>query len=191
MVSCDFWQWSAVTESSTCVYGHYIRKQSNTFSSEFQSQVDTTHDLSAKGKTSQKNVWFAQERAISCWQLKERSWLLNPNHRLSWGSVLRPTCPKFYQLWLFGHSPPPPLLSCLVWAGSMCCKNWQRKPYIWDWETGGGKASAWKMEVSRLDQLACLGLAWLQHGEVGGGGGGEEGGKMKMYSWDGTRARNT
>lgn len=86
----------------------------------FKARWMLPHDLSAKGKMSQKNVWFPQEHADSCWQLREWSWHLSTPIA---SSILRPKSPHVLPAWLFGHSPLVPILQCLVSDGSRCCKN--------------------------------------------------------------------
>lgn len=46
------------------------------FQVDYKARWMLAHDLSAKGKMSQKNVWFAQEGASLCWQIWDWRWHL-------------------------------------------------------------------------------------------------------------------
>lgn len=73
--------WSAVTSgcevqtqnSQYVSMALMLGKTATLFPVYFKARWVLPHDLSAKGKVSQKNVWFAQERASSRWQRREWS----------------------------------------------------------------------------------------------------------------------
>lgn len=165
VVSRDCWMCSAVTRWSIYVCAHCIRKRSHTFSRS-KARWIIPHDLSAKGEISQnKKVWFTQEHAGSCWQL--RDWSSCVSTPLT-GSSLTPQLPHALPALAVQSQPPA---SPLAIPGTRQFKMLQRLTLA-D-ETMCSRLGSWRRESqcledgrwkwTSLDHRACLGVAQLQH----------------------------
>lgn len=125
MISCDCRTWSAVTEWPIYVYAHYIRKHSHIFSRS-KARWIISHDPSAKAEIFQKKTTCGLPRNVQAHAGSSGSEadVCQPHSQVQASHL---TCPIFYQLWLFCHSPLPPLLQFLASDNSRCCKNqpWQ------------------------------------------------------------------
>lgn len=181
-----------------------FRNTATFFPVDFKARWILPHDLSAKGKMSQRNVRFTRECASSCWQLREWSWHLSTPFT---GSILRPKLPHVLpSLTVRSRSPA----SALAMLGIRWFKVLQKLTLAE--VTMYLRLGSWRRESQCLEdgseRLGPRGLPWVSMTttQVGedmhlplpadfqglSGVWAAAGGKMKMYSWKRTRgARNT
>lgn len=138
----------------------------------FKARCILPHDLSAKGKMSQKNVWFPQERADSCWQLRKWSWRLSTPIT---SSILRPKSPRFTSLTIWSQPPGSHLaMPGIRWfkvLQKLTLEDEHLGPHSLPWVSTttvqvGGRRSAFATARRFPRFECCLGCSWRQNENV-------------------------